>query len=153
MQFGYNCKNYLPWYEKCSLLIDERKKQKELLETKWISIKEALIYSSLLKFDLLDFIEKKKIKVKKTGKRKVSIGIEAAWQYDECPLAHYGGQCMYFTAHNNMQINCLAEINSINEKHPNTPMIPDEGEVKLFEKQLIENITQESSKKSGKELF
>lgn len=153
MQFGYNCKNYLPWYEKCAILIDERKKQKELLETKWITIKEALIYSSLLKFDLWDFIETKKIKVKKTGKRKVSIGIEAAWQYDECPLSHYGGQCMYFNEYNNVKVSCLSEVNSVNEKHPNMPTIPDESEIKSFEKKLLGNITQESSGKGGNQLF
>ena len=94
-----------------------------------------------------------KIKVKKTGKRKVSIGIEAAWQYDECPLAHYGGQCMYFKEHDSIKITCLAEIPDIEEKHPNMPTIPDESEIKSFEKKLLKNITQESWDKVEEQLF
>lgn len=153
MHFGYNCKHYLPSYEKCRVLIEERKKRKELLELKWFPLKEALLYSRFLDFDLVDFIEKKKIKIKMSGKGDVSIGITAAWQYDECPLAHGGGQCMYFVKHSGKQITCLSEINDVDDRHPNNFNIPSEKEIENVKKVLFMFIEPNDLKQDKRRLF
>ena len=42
MHFGYNCKNYLPWFEKCKLMIQNNRNQEDLQEMKWLSIREEI---------------------------------------------------------------------------------------------------------------
>ena len=138
MQFGYNCKHFLPWFDKCKYLIDHKELRKGLYSDKWLSIKDALIYASLLDLDLMTLINNKKVKVKKEKeKQQVRLGFFTAWDYDECPLAHAGGQCLFFKQHNRNTISRLSDLERLAGGHPNSPKVPDEKEIKSFKDKLL----------------
>jgi hypothetical protein len=137
MHFGYNCKHYLPWFEKCKLMVEKNRNQKDLMETKWLSVREALIYSSLLNMDLVNLVKKKKVKIKKEDKKPIRLGFFTAWDYDECPLAHCGGQCLYFERHDGNKISCVSDLADQRLGHPNSPKIPTDDEIKLLKNALV----------------
>ncbi len=118
-QFGYNCKYYLPMWKKCRKLIDKYLLRKNLLEEKWLDIKQAIIYLNLFNEDQLNLIKGNKIKIKRQKEENLRIGILVPWQYDRCGLADSGGECMYFSPHNGKKISYMAELMNIKDKHPN----------------------------------
>ena len=140
MHFGYNCKYFLPWFNKCKFLIDHKALREEFCADKWLSLKDALIYTSLLGQDLMALVNDHKVKIEKVKIKKgmdkkeeqrqqVRVAFFTAWAYDECPLAEAGGQCLFFKQHTGPLIDNLSEMQAILQKHPNWPNLPEPQEV------------------------
>ena len=70
MHFGYNCKYFLPWFNKCKFLIDHKALREEFCADKWLSLKDALIYTSLLGQDLMALVNDHKVKIEKVKIKK-----------------------------------------------------------------------------------
>lgn len=128
-QFGYNCKNYLPSLKKCRVLIDEYRKQPDLVEQKLLSAQDLLIYLNLTKEELIGQIKRGEIKSASQSGRAI-FRISSAWQWDDCPLSNAGGQCSYFEPHEGKKISCLVELKDLEAEHPNFKNVPSEDDVK-----------------------
>lgn len=153
MQFGYNCNNFLPRFEKCKFIIDHKNLREGLYCDKWLSIKDALIYSSLLNLDLMELIKTNKVKVRKDKKKQlIRLGFFTAWGYDECPLAHTGGQCLFFKQHSGNTISRLSDLEMLADNHPNSPKIPSEQEVQSCKDRLL-YMVEKNSNRDQKSLF
>ena len=133
LHFGYNCKNFLPAFGKCRKLIDSYRSRKDLVEQKWLNSRELLVYLNVSKEGLLGQIASGEIKTKIQKDGKVTFGVSAAWQYDDCFLVGSGGQCLYFEEHNGKTISCLTELEGLEAKHPNYSSTPCEADVRTFE--------------------
>lgn len=140
LHFGYNCKHFLPALGKCRTLIDERRTRKELVEPKWLTTRELLIYLNLSQRELLRQIASGEIKTKLQKDGKVTFGVSAAWHYDDCFLASGGGQCLYFEAHRGKTISCLAELEGLEAEHTNCTSAPSRSDVKIFEDGVLKII-------------
>jgi hypothetical protein len=138
-QFGYNCKHFLPTLDKCRKLIDDYRPRQELKEFRnMIKTEELLAYSNLTNDDLVRQIASGEIKVQRLKKDgTLKFGLSTSWSYDDCPLAHAGGQCIDFAPHQGTLISCLAERNDIGQEHPNTATLPSNEDVAVFEKEVI----------------
>jgi hypothetical protein len=129
IQFGFNCKFFVPQYFKCEKSSQTNLSEKRLIRREWVNINKAILYSKILGFDLIEKIEKHEIKVRckntKTTKHcknksndSFVFYIEAAYDDDDCLLCEQGGSCQYFERHEGRQINCLME-KSVVDEHPN----------------------------------
>ncbi len=131
-QFGYNCKNYLPSLKKCRVLIDDYRKQPDLVEKKLLSAQDLLIYLNITKDELIGQINRGEIKsTSQSGK--ATFRIPSAWQWDDCPLSNAGGQCFYFEPHEGKKISCLVELKDLEAEHPNLKNVPSEDDIKAVD--------------------
>lgn len=135
--FGYNCKNYISKFKKCRILIEEYKKRDDLLEKKTINIQDIMEYFNLEKEQLIRKIARGEIKAIRQKDGKIIFQILSAWQWDDCPLANAGGQCLYYEPHNDEKISCLADLGKITKEHPNTKYFTN-GELRELEKEIIQ---------------
>ena len=55
--FGHNCKHYLPTLNKCRILIDNYRRREDLVEQKWLSTQDLLIYLNLPHEELIKQIK------------------------------------------------------------------------------------------------
>jgi hypothetical protein len=138
--FGYNCKHYLPTLNKCRILIDSYRERKDLIELKWLNLKDVLAYLNLSNAELFRRITIKEIKAKLQKDEKIIFQVSCAWQWDDCPLGQAGGQCLYFEPHTGRKISFLAELRNIKkEDHPNNKTITDK-EIEILESQITQAI-------------
>ena len=135
-QFGYNCKFYLPSLNKCRKLVDNYIIREDLVEKKWLSFQDIMVYLGLSNEELMKRITTGEIKAKPKKDGKIIFQVSSAWQWDDCPLTNDGGQCFYFEAHDGKKISCLAELRKINEEHPNTKTISEE-EIHILETEIM----------------
>ncbi|MFW6118611.1 MAG: hypothetical protein ACOC6R_03865 [Chloroflexota bacterium] len=136
--FGYNCKHYLPTLNKCRVLIDNYRRRAQLVEQKWLSTRDLLIYLNLPKEELIEQIAIGEIKTRLPKGGKVMFRVSSAWQWDNCPLASDGGQCFYFEPHDGKKIACLIELKGLEAEHPNLKNMPSEEDIRTFERKVIE---------------
>lgn len=139
--FGYNCRHYIPALQKCRKLIDNYGKRADLVEQKWLSARELLLYLGLSRDALFAQIETCKIKVKVQKDGKLTFGLFGAWQYDDCFSKSSGGQCLYYEPHGGMKISCLADLTNIKAEHPNAATEPNEAEIRAFEADVRAAVT------------
>jgi hypothetical protein len=138
--FGYNCKYLLPFGVKCRKLIEFYQKRQDLVEEKWISLQQMVIYLNLTAGKLIEIIENKQVKVKRQKDGTIMCKVSGAWRYDDCPLAEAGGQCMFFESHDGQTISYLAEVINIKEEHPNTKLIPTKEELAALEREIVKAV-------------
>lgn len=138
--FGYNCKHYLPSMSKCRILIDKYRKREDLVEQKWLTTQDILIYLNLSNEELTRQIYAGHIKAKMQKDGKLVFVVSGAWQYDECTLANGGGQCFYYEPHDGKKISCLMELKELEAQHPNFKNIPTEDAIRLFESEIIKTM-------------
>ena len=131
--FGYNCKLFLPTLGKCRKLIDSYTTRQELVERRWLSTRELVVYLGVPSEELVRRITAGEIGVRLQQDGKVIYQISASWQYDDCYLLNSGGQCIYFALHNGVTISCIAGRRGLQTDHPNMSLIPSEGDVRSFE--------------------
>ncbi len=139
--FGYNCRYFIPALQKCRKLIDNYVKLADLVEQKWLSARELILYLDLSRDALLEQIKLGKIKAKAQKDGKLTFGVFSAWQYDDCFNKCSGGQCLYYEAHNGKKISCLADLNTINTDHPNAALAPTEPDISAFERDVRDVIS------------
>ena len=140
LEFGYNCKHFLPLFGKCRKLIDNYRTQDNLVMLKWLNSRELLVYLNASPEKLLKQIASDEIKTTVQADGTVSFGVSAAWKYDDCFLVGSGGGCLYFEKHNGKTISCLAQLEDSKGQHPNYKLAPSEAEVKTFEVAVTEII-------------
>ncbi len=143
MHYGYNCRFSLPFQDKCRKLADRFLERDDLIEEKWISIQDAVIYLNITVNDLKGRIGTGQIKTKKSSTGKITLCVSAAWQYDDCPLADAGGQCLFYEPHDERKISCLAEREGIKGEHPNKNLLPSAEELETFT-EMIANLTKDT---------
>jgi hypothetical protein len=137
--FGFNCKYYIPTLKKCQILVREYVKRNELTELKSLNIEEIMAYLDIDGADLIKEVLEGKIKTSIQKDGKINFQIISAWQWDDCPLSNYGGQCLYFESHDGEKISCLSDLKSITMKHPNMNKFKKD-EIKYIENKILENI-------------
>lgn len=137
LEFGYNCKYFLPTLGKCRKLIDSRRDRKDLAEQRWLSAQDLLVYRNTSNEELVRQITSGEIKAKVQNDGKVTFGVSAPWQYDDCFLANGGGACLYFEPHQGKAISCLAELKGLAAGHPNYSSVPSEADVRAFEDRVL----------------
>lgn len=141
LDFGYNCKHFVPAFGKCRKLIDSYRSRKDLVEQKWLNSQELLVYLNVSKKGLLGKIASGEIKTKVQKHGKVTFGVSAAWQYDGCYLVGSGGQCLYFEKHNGKTISCLVQLEGLAAaEHPNYCSTPSEADTRTFEDDVFKII-------------
>jgi len=139
-QFGYNCSNYLPTLGKCRVLIQNYASRKDLLEQKWLGTQDLLVYLHATKAVLIERVASGDISVRRQKDGKLKFGIQVAAQFDDCPLADAGGQCLYFDRHMGQQISYLAELRDLRAEHPNLRELPTDEDVTRFESEVIQTL-------------
>ena len=85
-------------------------------------------------------IETGRIKVKLQKDGKILFQVLSAWQWDVCPLANSGGQCVYFEQHDGGMISYLVELKGLEAEHPNFKNLPSEEHVRLFQSEVIKAV-------------
>lgn len=138
MHFGYNCKLLLPFRDKCRRLAHDYQKKVNLIEEKWISLQDVIIYLDLPLNEMIEQIKTGTIKVKRKKDGETIFGITAAWQYDDCPLVNSGGQCFYYAPHDGEKISCLVDKENLTIQHPNRELIPDSKKLIKYKQGLME---------------
>jgi hypothetical protein len=136
--FGYNCKHYIPTLNKCRVLVDNYRKRADLVEQKWLSTQDLLIYLNLPNEELIGQIATGEIKTRPRKDGTAMFGVSSAWRWDDCPLVSNGGQCFYFDPHDGKKITCLMELKGIEADHPNLRNVPSEEDIRTFERKVIE---------------
>ena len=131
--FGYNCKLLLPTLGKCRKLIDSYTTRQELVERRWLSTRELVVYLGVPIEERVRRITAGEIAVRLRQDGKVIYQVSASWQYDDCYLLNSGGQCLDFIPHNGVTISCIAERTGLKTDHPNMSLVPSEAEVRSFE--------------------
>jgi len=134
--FGYNCKHYLPSQNKCRILIDCYRRRPELVEPKWLSAQDVLVYLNLSNEELIRQIINGEIKTKPQKNGRLMFQILAAWEWDNCPLASAGGQCLYFGE----KISCLINLEGLDAERRNRKNIPSEEDIRVVESEVIKAI-------------
>jgi|WetSurMetagenome_2_1015567.scaffolds.fasta_scaffold18864_3 hypothetical protein len=135
--FGYNCRYYLPTLGKCRVLIDNYASRKDLLEQKWLSTQELLVYSRLSNEELVERIVSGEISARQQKDGKLKFIVLVAAQFDDCPLADAGGQCLYFEMHEGKRISCLIELPALRGEHPNLRDVPSQADITVFEGRVL----------------
>ena len=138
--FGYNCKLYLPTLNRCRILIDNYRKRPDLVEQKWLSAQDLLVYLNLTNEELIEQISRGEIKTKLQKDGKAMFRVSSAWQWDDCPLSNAGGQCFYFEPHEGKKISCLVELKGLEAEHPNFKNVPSEEDIRVVESEVIKAI-------------
>lgn len=132
--FGQNCSNYLPTLSKCRVLAALYASRADLLTQRWCTAEELLVYAGVpgdeiaLKIDSGEIATKR---IKKDGTLRYLV--RAAWDWDGCPLANDGGQCLHFEPHDGPMISCLKEIRDLKLEHPNCSAVPRAEDIAAFE--------------------
>ncbi len=121
-------------------MIADYKIREDLVEQKWISTEELLVYMNLPNTELIQKIASGEIRVKLPKDGKIKFGVSSAWQYDDCPLADAGGQCFYFEPHDGKTISCLMELRGLEDEHANAKSMPTKEEIRAFESEIIQSI-------------
>ena len=135
--FGYNCEHFLPTIGKCRRLIGRYGSREDLVERRWLSTHELLVYLNLPEERLLTEVISGEIKTKIQKDGKVVFEVSTSWKYDDCFLVCSGGQCLYFEKHKGKIISCLAELTGSKREHPNRGRAPSEAEVAMFQDAVI----------------
>ena len=140
LEFGYNCKRFLPTIGKCRRLIDSYRGRKDLVEQKLLKAGDLLVYLNLSREELNRQITSGEIRAIRQKDGKVTFSVATAWSYDDCFLANGGGQCLHFAPHTGKAISCLDELKGMKGKYSNYGSVPSEAEVRAFEESVIEKI-------------
>ena len=85
--FGYNCKLFLPTLGKCRKLIDSYTTRQELVERRWLSTQELVVYLGVPIEELVRRITVGEIAVRLRQDGKVIYQVSASWQYERLLLA------------------------------------------------------------------
>jgi hypothetical protein len=133
LHFGYNCKGFLPTLGKCRTLIDNRKSRKDLVEQRWLTTGQVLVYLNLSHGELIGQITSGEIKVRRQKDGTVMFWVSTTWQHDDCFLANSGGQCLYFAPHAGKTISYLEQRKGIELEHPNYATAPSDAEIREIE--------------------
>lgn len=143
--FGYNCKNFVPTFGKCRVLIDLYNKRPDLTADKWLKTRDFLVYWEHSAQELIDQVMRGEVETKKVKKPKNPeedgywrFRMRCSWAWDDCALAATGGMCMYFEPHDGKKISCIADIRHLDAEHPNMEKVPSDNDVRLVEDQLSE---------------
>jgi hypothetical protein len=131
--FGHNCKHFLPTLGKCRILIENYRKQEDLVEQAWLSTEDLLVYLNTSVDDVLEGVSAGRIKVKRQKNGKLLFGVLLAAKYDTCFHKDSGGQCLYFAAHNGDAISCIADLRRLKPEHPNMRLLPTALDVSSLE--------------------
>ena len=137
--FGFNCRRFIPNMGKCRQAIDDFKERKELLDHRWVSAREALVYLDVPAAELLERTDVNDIKPVKDGQVAVRIRVEGTWKWDDCPLADTGGQCAFYDEHDGPKITCAMETRQHAGRHPNLASEPSAETVRNVEEILIQH--------------
>ncbi len=136
-EFGYNCLHFLPTLRKCRRLVDKYRSRPELIEQKWLSVEDALVYLSLSSHSLIQFIASGEVRTKCQKDGKPTLGVLVAAQYDDCFLANSGGTCLNYECHNGRKISCIEDLRGQYPEHPNIMNAPQESAIREVEDELI----------------
>lgn len=136
--FGHNCAHYLPTLGKCRVLIDEYRKRADLVAKKPLSARDILIYLNLPPEEIARQVATGEIKAERQKTGKIVFHVSTAWQWDDCPLANGGGQCLYFKPHDGQKITRLMDLGKVQHDHPNLKNLPSEENVRTLERKTIE---------------
>ncbi len=135
-EFGYNCRHYLPKFQKCRKLIDKCRVREELLAEKWLGTQDTLVYLNSTNDAVIKGVVSGEIAAKFQKDRKLMVGLSVAWQYDDCYLKDSAGVCLYFEQHSGRKIFCLADLKHIDSEHPNYRNMPKESDIRTLENDI-----------------
>ena len=138
--FGHNCTYYLPTMNKCRILVDKYRKRVDLLDQMWLTTEKMMVYLNIPTEQLVKEIAAGDIKVQTKKNGQLSFLVSGAWQYDDCPLAHTGGQCFYFQPHQGQKISCIRECTRLENDHPDCQRSPSQHDIENLERQVTEAI-------------
>ena len=85
MEFGYNCKLYLPTLGKCRKLIENCRQRPELQKRRWLTAQSALVYLDATEDALIAAVDSGGIEMarrKKDGR--MLFAVTVAGEYDDC---------------------------------------------------------------------
>jgi hypothetical protein len=138
LDFGFNCRHYLPRLSKCRIAIDTYLSREDLLEDRWVDVGQALDYLNASGQELIRKVKEGEIesKIIKDGLVALRVKMRGPWSWDDCPLAGTGGQCIDFKAHGGPMIKYVMEIDRLKLRHPNEDLAPSESVVKEVERAL-----------------
>jgi len=118
-QFGHNCTSYLPTLGKCRVLVDMRRTRQDLVEDKWLGVRDVLVYTGHSPQGFVSQVELGHIAVKRLKSGRLLFRVSASWAWDACPLSDAGGQCLHFREHDGAKIACLKDLEGLTTEHPN----------------------------------
>jgi len=136
IEFGWNCRCFVPTLQKCRVLIENYSARKDLLEQRWLSTPELLVYLSATQDEILTRILAGEIAAKRQKDGKLLFGISAPWSYDDCYLRGSGGVCLYYKPHAGPKIAFVEQIKQMNVEHPNATAAPTSADVARFEAEV-----------------
>ena len=135
-QFGHNCMRYLPTLGKCRVLVDLRRTRQDLVQDKWLSIRDLLVYTGYSPEDLVSQVELGHVGVKRLKNGKLLFRVSASWAWDDCPLSNAGGQCLHFREHDGPKIACLKDLEGLTYEHPNMQAVLSDEAVSRVEERF-----------------
>ena len=97
-EFGFNCRHYLPSLRKCRKLIDNYRVRKDLVEEKWLGIRDVLVYLSLSNDALIRSVASGEIKAKRQKDGELTLAYQSLRNTTTASLPTPGA-CVSITRH------------------------------------------------------